>query len=76
MLKRIHINQHIIRANLKNNEEKPCITVKTYKKNVYGSTVEILGPCRVVSSLKKPLSCGARIWIETEAEILIDGVPF
>jgi hypothetical protein len=29
----IHINQHVIRANKKNGERNPVITVKTYKTN-------------------------------------------
>lgn len=69
MKKKIHINQHVIRSNLKNNENKPVITVKTYKSNDYYHTVDILGPSKVVYSPDKPLSCGAKVWIETESEI-------
>ena len=32
MKKRIHINQHVIRANAKNGTNDPAITVKTYKE--------------------------------------------
>jgi hypothetical protein len=71
MKKRIHINQHIIRKNAKTGERNPVITVKTYKDNVYGHEVEILGPSTVVYSPDKPLSCGAKVWIETEAEVEI-----
>ena len=39
--------------------------------NDYGHKVEILGPSKVVYSPDKPLSCGARVWIETEAEVKI-----
>ena len=76
MIKRIHINQHVIKANRKSGEVNPCITVKTYKKNVYGSTVQILGDSKVVYRPEKPLSCGAHVWIETEADVLIDGKSF
>ena len=31
--------------------------------------MDIKGPSKVVYSPNKPLSCGARVWIETEAEI-------
>jgi len=37
--KRIHINQHVIRANKKNNTKDPVITVKTSKSNTYASEV-------------------------------------
>jgi len=40
------------------------ITVKTYKSNEYADSVVINGPSRVVYSPDKPLSCGARVWIE------------
>lgn len=67
----IHVNQHVIKANAKNGTNNPVLTVKTYKSNVYAHEVEILGPSRVVYSPDKPLSCGARVWIETEAEVII-----
>ena len=35
MKRRIHVNQHIIRSNRKNNEREPVLTVKTYKSNDY-----------------------------------------
>ena len=71
MIKRIHINQHIIRRNKKTGEREPVITVKTYKSNDYASSVEILGTSRVIYSPDKPLSCGATVWIETDAEVKI-----
>ena len=47
------------------------ITVKTYKSNTFGHQVQILGECKVVYSPDKPLSCGARVWIETDAEVIV-----
>ena len=64
---------HKIRANKKHGTKEPVITVKTYKSNTYGHEVEILGESKVVYSPDKPLSCGARVWIETDAEVKIDG---
>lgn len=61
----IHINQHKIRKNNKTGSNDPVITVKTYNSNDYGHEVEIHGPCKIVYSPDKPLSCGARVWIET-----------
>jgi hypothetical protein len=65
MLKRIHINQHIIRSNNKNGERKPVITVKAGKENVYCDRVIVDGITEIVYSPDKPLSCGAKVWIET-----------
>jgi len=69
----IHVNQHKIKANTKNGTNDPVLTVKTYKSNTYAHTVEISGPSRVVHSPQKPLSCGARVWIETESEVICGG---
>ena len=73
MKKKIHVNMHKIRANKKHCTNEPVITVKTYKSNSYCHEAEILGPSKVVYSPTKPLSCGARVWIETEAELRLDG---
>lgn len=67
----IHVNQHVIKSNLKNNKEDPVLTVKNYKSNQYCHEVIIKGESKIVHSPNKPLSCGARVWIETEAEVEI-----
>ena len=72
MKKRIHINQHKIRSNKKHNLNEPVITVKTSKSNDYAHEVEINGPSKVIYSPDKPLSCGAKLWIETDSEISIE----
>lgn len=65
----VHVNQHVIRANLKNETQHPVLTVKCGKANNYAHEVIIHGPSKVIYSPDKPLSCGARVWIETEAEV-------
>jgi len=67
----IHVNQHQIRHNAKHGTKDPVLTVKTYKSNTYASEVHIKGESKVVYSADKPLSCGARVWIETESEVEI-----
>jgi hypothetical protein len=70
MKKRIHINQHVIRANAKfKSRRDPPITIKTSRDNIYCHAVKILGESTVVYSPDKPLSCGAKVWIETTADI-------
>ena len=73
MIKRIHVNMHHIRYNNKHEDKKPVITVKTSKSNTYGNKVKINGPSEVIYSPDKPLSCGAKVWIETKSEVGIDG---
>ena len=72
MKSRIHVNQHVIKKNSKTGERLPVITVKQGRTNTYGHSVQILGPSTVVYSPDKPLSCGAKVWIETEAEVIIN----
>lgn len=74
-IKRIHINQHKIKANIKNDRKDPVITVKTSNSNDYAHRVRIEGPSTVVYP-DKPLPCGARVWIETFGEVeLITELP-
>jgi hypothetical protein len=68
MKTRIHVNQHNIRANTKG-ADLPVLTVKTYKANTKCNEVVVHGPSRVVYSPDDPLSCGAKVWVETEAEV-------
>lgn len=75
MLKRIHVNQHNIRANAKG-ANLPVITVKISKKNIKCNIVEIHGPSTVKYQPDKPLSCGAKVWIETKAEVTTDGITW
>lgn len=67
----IHVNQHRVRSNHQTGSRDSVITVKTYKENRYGHEVQILGPARVVYRPDKPLPCGAKVWIETDAEVVV-----
>ena len=69
--KRIHVNQHMIKANAKHDGTAPVLTVKTSKSNTYGHSVTIAGPSRVVYSPDKPLSCGAKVWMETTCPVFV-----
>ena len=68
----IHVNQHVIKSNRKDDKDDPVLTVKTYKSNVYAHTVQINGPSKVIYSPDRPLSCGAHVWIETDSEVITD----
>lgn len=69
MKTKIHVNQHEIRYNKKHGTDHPVLTVKTYKSNTYCHEVIIKGDSKVIYSPGNPLSCGARVWIETYAEV-------
>lgn len=65
----IHVNQHVIKSNRKNGVDEPVLTVKTYKSNTYAREVNIKGESKIVYAPDNPLSCGAHVWIETQAEV-------
>ena len=66
----IHVNQHKIKSNAKNGKSEPVITAKTYKSNDYCREALIEGPSKVVYSPDDPLPCGAKVWIETQSEVI------
>jgi hypothetical protein len=63
-LKRIHVNQHVIRRNRKTGERRPPIGVIQRRQTRYCHVADF-GAFRVIYSPDKPLPCGARVWIET-----------
>jgi len=70
---RIHVNQHVIKANAKYGENNPVFTIKQGGKNTYAFNVRVVGEMELVYSPHKPLSCGAKVWIETRGDIELDG---
>ena len=72
MKKIIHVNRHIIAQNTKDGKERPIYTIKSSGKNVYAREVVINGPSKLVYDGTQ-LSCGARAWIETEADLTLIG---
>ena len=72
LTKYIHINQHIIKRNAKTGERNPVVTVKTYKSNTKCNQVKFTDGI-IKYSPDKPLSCGAKVWIETFEPVEIIG---
>jgi hypothetical protein len=76
MLRRIHVNQHVIKSNRKTGANDAPLTVKSYKGNLLAHEVEVLDKAgevvaRVVYRSDKPLDCGAHVWIETTQEVRV-----
>lgn len=69
IIKRIHVSQVNLRANRKDGGTRPLFTIQTSAGPVYASHVDIHGKSELVGSPNKPLKCGARVWIETLAEV-------
>tara|TARA_S200002703_G_scaffold86551_1_gene74591 strand:- start:1262 stop:1513 length:252 start_codon:yes stop_codon:yes gene_type:complete len=73
----IHINRNILQQNEKHNKCKPICRVEVNGKTWYGSRVDIKGPSTMIYSPDKPRTCGAKLWIETDSEVVIhDKVTF
>jgi len=70
-IKRIHVNQHIIKANKKTGANNPVLTIKTTKDNIKANHIMIGDNVRLCYAPDSPLACGATIWIETTEEINI-----
>lgn len=69
-MKIININRNTINSNTKNGTNEPPIIVRNGRKRLgYAHELVINGPCKIVYSPHEPLDCGARLWIETEAEV-------
>ncbi len=71
MKKIIHINRNIIQYNAKHNTALPVCRVLENMKVKYGAEVDIHGPSKMVYRPEKPQPCGAKLWIETTADITI-----
>ena len=69
----IHINRNIIQFNAKHGTAHPVCRVQEGNTSRYGMTVDIHGPSKMVYDPENPLKCGAKLWIETEADVTIDG---
>ena len=72
----VHVNQHIIRANLKHNRTDPPLTVRRGRKTIRCGTAlvrdsegSVIG--RFYYRPDKPLSCGARVWFELEDAVSV-----
>ena len=56
--------------------DRKVIIFDYYRNKTFGSTVvkphevKINGPSKVIYSPDKPLTCGAKVWIETESEVI------
>jgi hypothetical protein len=72
-IKRLHVDQKRIKANTKDGTDLAPITIQTSQGPFKGHEAEIVVGGQVVARFiykpQDPLSCGARLWIETTAEV-------
>lgn len=67
---RINVNSHVVRRNQKTGENNPPIAVRRGRRVEYAHDVRV-SEGRFVYSPDKPLSCGARLWFETEGDVKV-----
>lgn len=72
-MKIIHINRNIIQQNNKHGKDEPVCRVEEGKTVRYCMEVIINGPSRMIYNPKKPRPCGAKLWIETDADVELIG---
>lgn len=65
-----HVNRNTINSNRKHGNNEPTITVKDGLTNYYGRDVVIRGEVRLTQE-ESQLSCGARVYIITDGEVII-----
>lgn len=70
-LTRICVNKHYIRSNSKHSTNKPVIRVESCGIIRYFHNLEINGSCKLVYRPDKPLSCGAKLWIEVTSNAIV-----
>lgn len=71
---RIHVNINNIRHNAKAGDTLPVCRVQSGNVATYCDEVIIDGPSKLVYSPEHPLACGAKVWIETTANVKCNGV--
>lgn len=68
----IHINRNVIQYNSKHGTNLPVARVQQGSKVKYGRKISWDGPSEMIYDPENPLKCGAKLWIETEADITIE----
>ena len=74
-IKRLHVDRRVMAQNARSGRTDPPITIQTSKGPLKCKGAFINGPSVFVYRPEKPLSCGAKLWIETHAEVSLDQSP-
>lgn len=69
-IKRVHVNQHLLRRALKGEDVCPYV-VQFKGKSHPCKEWTCTGVMQGVNAISKPLSCGARLYIQTTAPMLL-----
>lgn len=67
----IHINKNLKQSDDKHGSMKPVCRVEVDGETWYGTSVDIEGPSKMVYQPDNPRKCGAKLWIETDSNVVI-----
>lgn len=67
----IHINKNLKQSDDKHGSMRPVCRVEVEGETWYGSSVDILGPSSMIYKPDEPRKCGAKLWIETDSDVVI-----
>lgn len=68
-IKRLCVDRNQVRDHVRFGTDGPSILIVMGELLIPASEVEIRGDSRFVQSFQAPMSTGAAVWIETEAEL-------
>jgi len=73
-MNRIHVRRDTIAKDTKQGTWGKAVGIETTgRKKRYAYSVTLTGPAKLIYNPLKPLSCGARAWIETDAKVILHG---
>ena len=76
-IKRITVNRHIIKHNAAfPNDVHPPFSIQTSDGMTGAMQIDILGRSTLYYQPEHPLKCGAKVWIETNAPLILNGVDW
>jgi hypothetical protein len=70
MITRLHVNRHVLAANRRHGRNDPAVSLQQRGRSTRCRRVRIEGPSEVIHA-DKPLSCGARVYVQTTAPVTI-----
>jgi hypothetical protein len=74
----IHVGRQTIASNLKHGLNEPPLIVREGHKSTRCQSLTIVDAngiqvAKMVYSPDKPLRCGARVWVTTHLDVIVDG---
>lgn len=66
----ITVLRDVVEENAATGQRRPPISIGLGRHAPLASRVKITGPCELIYAPDAPLPNGARVWVETEADVL------